>query len=188
VGFVLLGASMAVVATAYVVGPAGPTAETVEPQFDRFAADFTAAEHRRSGSLSTEAMDELDAYGWPCRETLGSLKRVSGHYSDGQQAVALVYSDGVDVLNLYEQSGALEPHAVEGFDRRVIADRRVWVREGRPRLVTWDADGVVYTVATDLDDDGLAPAIAELPRPPREPDPAERVGDGLSRMTTWIGS
>ncbi len=189
VGFVLLGASMAVVAVAYVVGPAGPTAEKVEPPFDRFAADFTDANHRRAGSLTTAAMAELDDYGWPCHARLGGdLERVAGHYRNGQEIVALVYSDGIEVLNLYEQSGAIDPRAVEEFERRVLADRRVWVRDGHPRLVTWDADGVVYTVATDLDDDRLSEAIADLPKPPAEPDPAERVGDGLSRMTTWLAS
>ena len=189
VGFVLLGASMAVVAVAYVVGPAGPVADEVEPPFDRFAADFTAADHRRSGSLSSAAMAELDEYGWPCHARLGDgLERVAGHYRNDQETVALVYSDGVDVLNLYEQGGALDPQSLEGFDPRTLAERRVWVREGSPRIVTWDADGVVYTVATDLDDDRLGRAIADLPRPREEPDPAERVGDGLSRMTTWLAT
>ena len=99
--------------------------------------------------------------------------------------MALVYSDGVDALNLYEQSGALDPAAVEEFDRRVLAQRHVWVRDGRPRVVTWDADGVVYTVVTELGDDRLGQAIADLPRGPARPDPVERVGDGLTRMTTW---
>ena len=186
VGLVLLGASMAVVAVAYVVGPESPSADTVEPQFDRLAADFTAAGHRRVGSLSAEAMDELDEHGWPCRESLGGLERVAGQYRNGQETVALVYADGTDALNLYEQSGALDPRAVTGFDRRELADRRVWVREGRPRILTWDADGVVYTITTELDDDRLGPVVADLPKPPDEPDPAERVGDGLSRMTTWL--
>jgi anti-sigma factor RsiW len=186
VGFVLLGASMAVVAVAYAVGPAGPTADEVEPPFDRFAAEFTAAGHRPSGSLTVAAMAELDEYGWPCNSSLGGLERVSGQYRDGQETVALVYSDGVDALNLYEQSGALAARAVEDFDERVLAQRQVWVRDGRPRVVTWNADGVVYTVVTDLGDDRVGQAIADLPRDPAQPDPVERVGDGLTRMTTWL--
>jgi Putative zinc-finger len=186
VGFVLLGASMAVVAVAYAVGPAGPTADEVEPPFDRFTAEFTASGHRPSGSLTVAAMAELDEYGWPCHARLGGLERVSGQYRDGQGTVALVYSDGADALNLYEQSGALASRAVEDFDERVMAQRQVWVRDGRPRVVTWNADGVVYTVVTDLDDERLGQAIAELPRDPGRPDPVERVGDGLTRMTTWL--
>ena len=184
---VLLGASMAVVAVAYIVGPVGSAADEVEPPFDRFAAEFTGAGHRASSSMSVAAMAELDEYGWPCHARLGGgLERVAGHYRNGQETVALVYSDGVDTLNLYEQSGALDPGAVEEFDRRVLAERHVWVRDSRPRVVTWDADGVVYTVVTELGDDRLGQAIADLPRGPAEPDKVERVGDGLHRMTAWI--
>ena len=186
-GVVLLGASMAVVAVAYIIGPAGPTADEVEPPFDRFSAEFTGSEERPSGSMTVAAMAELDGYGWPCRARLGGgMERVAGHYSNGQETVALVYSDGVDTLNLYEQSGALDPAAVEEFDRRVLAERHVWVRDGRPRVVTWGADGVVYTVVTELGDDRVGQAIADLPRGPAEPDEVERVGDGLRRMTAWI--
>jgi anti-sigma factor RsiW len=189
VSFVLLGASMAVVAVAYAVGPAGPTADEIEPTFNRFAAEFTRADQRPSGSLTVEAMAELDEYGWPCHSRLGGgLERISGQYRDGRETVALVYSDGIDMLNLYEQGGVLAPQAVQDFERRVLAHRQVWVRDGRPRVVTWDADGVVYTVVTRLDDDRLDQAIAGLPRDPRQPDPVERIGDGLSRMTTWIAA
>ena len=186
-GVVLLGASMAVVAVAYIVGPAEPTADEVEPPFDRFAAEFTGSDQRPSGSMTVAAMAELAKYGWPCHARLGGgLERVSGNYRNGQETVALVYSDGVDTLNLYEQHGALDPAAVEEFDRRVLAERHVWVRDGRPRVVTWHADGVVYTVVTELGDDRLGLAIADLPRGSAQPDPVERIGDGLSRMTTWI--
>lgn len=189
VGAVLLGASMAVVAVAYVVGPTGAVAEEVEPPFDLFAAEYTETGHRAGGSLTVAAMAELDEYGWPCHARLGGgLQRVAGHYSNDQETVALIYSDGVDALNLYEQAGALDPRAVESFDQRVLAQRQVWVRDGRPRVVTWDADGVVYTVVTELGDHRLGLAIADLPRSPGRPDPVERVGDGLSRMTTWLAA
>jgi hypothetical protein len=186
-GVVLLGASMAVVAVAYIVGPAAPAADEVEPPFDQYAAEFTGPDQRRSGSMTVAAMAELDEYGWPCRARLGGgLERVAGHYRDGQETVALVYSDGVDTLNLYEQGGALDPASVEEFDRRVLAERHVWVREGRPRVVTWGADGVVYTVVTELGDDRVGQAITDLPHGPAHPDEVERVGAGLHRMTAWI--
>jgi anti-sigma factor RsiW len=188
-GFVLLGVSVAVVAVAYAVGPAGAEADEVAPPFDRFAAEFTAASERQSGSLTVAAMAELDEYGWPCHAHLGGgLERVSGQYRDGRETVALVYSDGIQALNLYEQGGVLAPRAVEGFDRRVVATRQVWVREGRPRIVSWSADGVVYTIVTRLGNDRLGQAIADLPRSSGDPDPVERIGDGLSRMTTWISA
>lgn len=187
VGFVLLGASMAVVAVAYVVGPVEETADEVAPPFDRFAAEHTDAGEQPSGSLTVSAMAQLDDNGWPCRARLaGGLERVAGSYGDNQETVKLVYSDGFDSLSLFEQAGALDPRAVEDFDRRVLANRQVWVRDGEPRIVAWDADGVVYTIVTGLDDDRLGDAIADLPRGAGEPGPVERIGDGLTQMTTWI--
>jgi anti-sigma factor RsiW len=189
VGVVLLGASMAVVAVAYVVGPAGADADEVDPPFDRFAAEFTAAGQRPGGSLTVAAMDELDEYGWPCHARLGGgMERIAGHYRNGQETVALVYSDGIDSLHLYEQGGVLDPSSVESFDRRVLAERQVWVRDGRPRVVTWDAGGVVYTIVTELSDRRLGQAISDLPSSPGQPDPVERIGDGLNRMTTWLAA
>ena len=51
----------------------------------------------------------------------------------------------------------------------MLAERHVWVRDGRPRVVTWDADGVVYTIVTELADQRLGQAIADLPRRPDSP-------------------
>ncbi|MGI9086050.1 MAG: anti-sigma factor family protein [Aeromicrobium sp.] len=187
VGLVLLGASMAVAAVAYVVGPDEDSADEVAPPFDRYAAEFAAVGQRPSGNLTISAMAELDDYGWPCRSRLGGgMERVAGSYRDNRETVSLVYSDGFDSLNLFEQGGSLDPRAVEEFDRRLLAQREVWVRDGRPRVVTWDADGVVFTIVTELGDRRLGQAIADLPRAAGEPDPVERIGDGLNRMTTWI--
>ncbi len=189
VGSVLLGASMAVVAVAYAVSPTEETADRVAPPFDRFAATFTGSGVQPIGSLTVSAMAELDEHGWPCHTMLGDrLTRVAGWYENGGGTVALVYSDGSSSLRLFEQGGSLDPAALDGFARRTLADRSVWVRESRPRVVTWHADGLVYTIVTELDDRRLAAAIADLPRPTPEPDPIERVGDGLTRMSTWIGA
>lgn len=188
VGFVLLGASMAVVAVAYMVGPAEETADALTPPFDRFAAEYSTGATHPSGSLTIPAMAELDEYGWPCRTRLGGgFDRVSGRYQDGQETVALAYSDGREALSLFEQGGALDPQAVASFDRRVLAERPVWIREGRPRIVTWDADGIVYTIVSELGDDRLAQVLTDLPRSADQPDPVQRIGDGLNRMTTWVG-
>jgi hypothetical protein len=187
VGFVLLGASMAVVAVAYMVGPPDASADEVAP---RFAAEYTkAGQEQPSGSLTVSAMNELDEYGWPCHKQLGDgLQRIAGQFQNRRETVALVYSDGINALNLFEQNGSLDPRAVQAFDHRTVADRRVWVRDGRPRIVTWHADGVVYTIVTELDDSQLGAALVDLPRPAGQPDPVERVGDGLSRMTSWVSA
>jgi anti-sigma factor RsiW len=188
-GLVVLGASMAVVAVAYVIGsPDDAVADEVTPSFDRYAAEYVDM-GRPAGSMTIDAMDELDEYGWPCHARLGAnLERVAGRWQSRGSTVALVYAGEGSTLNLFEQTGVLSRDAVQGFEQRRFADHRVWVREGHPRVVTWDADGVIYTIVTDLDDATLAGAIADLPRPESDPDMMQQVGDGLSRMTTWMSA
>jgi hypothetical protein len=188
-GLVVLGASMAVVAVAYVIGaPEDAVADEVAPPFDRYAAEYVEV-GRPAGSLTPDAMDELEEYGWPCHARLGrSLERVAGRWQSRGSAVALVYAGDGSVLNLFEQTGVLSQDALHGFDQRRFADHQVWVRDGHPRVVTWDADGVTYTVVSDLDDVALTEAITDLPRPEDEPDLVQKVGNGLSRMTTWVSA
>lgn len=186
---VVLGASMAVVAVAYIIGaPEDAVADEVTPPFDRYAAEYVEV-GRPTGSLTTDAMDELDEYGWPCHARLGGgLERVAGRWQSRGSTVALVYAGDGQLLNLFEQTGVLSSDAIRGFEQRRYADHRVWVRDGRPRVVTWDADGITYTIVTDLDDAALTGAIADLPRPEDEPDLVQKVSNGLNRMTTWMSA
>ncbi len=190
-GAVLASASLAVVATAYAVGgPNERIGDEVAPPYDRYAAEFHGPSTPQSGNLISEAaMVRLDSAGWPCHETLaGDLQRVSGEYTDHEQVVALSYSDGQATLNLFEQNGVLDPAALSGFDREVMAGSQVWFRAGHPAVVTWDDDGTVFTIVSDASRDRIAHAVGDLPRRDHKKDLGDRVGDGLSRMTAWIGA
>lgn len=191
-GVVLIGASLAVIATAYAMG--GSTdriGDEVSPPFERYVADFHGPQDGQGGTVISEAaMVELDSSGWPCRETLaGDLHRVSGSYTDDDQIVSLSYSDGWARLHLFEQNGALDPSALDGFEQTEMAGSRVWVREGEPTVVTWDDDGTVFTIVSDADRRRIERALAELPRT-AAPDQGvgDRVGDGLNRMTSWMSA
>lgn len=188
-GVVLVSASIAVVVTAYAVGaPEQRIGDEVAPPFNRYAAGFTGPTTVAAGTVITAAtMDELDGAGWPCHATLaGDLRRVSGSYTDDDEVVALTYSDGRSRLDLFEQNGILDRDGLDGFEQQRIADSQVWVRPGVPMLVTWDEDGTVFTIVTDVDRRRLEQAVAELPRPGDGPSVPERVGDGLTRMSAWV--
>jgi hypothetical protein len=192
-GIVLAGASMVVVATAYAVGGAEQSADTVAPPFNAYAADFTAPSPPTSTSSGTvitaAAMDDLNDFGWPCHDTLaGDLHRVSGAYTSDGDTIALEYTDGSSRLNLFEQTGALDEGTLDGFRSEKIAGTNVWVRRGTPTVVTWDDDWTVFTIVTDVDRSRLEQAVAQLPTGAYEPGVAERVGDGLGRMSSWIGA
>jgi hypothetical protein len=184
---VLIGASMVVVAAAYSVAPTIREADPVSPPFDRFVAmESTFGQpHER---LTSAAMNALDAAGWPSKEHLGiGFFRVDGQMHSGREVVAQAYIGQGETLLLFEQVGTLDEHAVEAFEHRVVADRPVWVREGHPRVVTWDADGMIYTLVSDLSDGRLGKLMADLPAPPPQPSPLERIGAGLVRMSAWLG-
>jgi hypothetical protein len=118
----------------------------------------------------------------------GDLERTSGSYVDHHETVALSYANAESRLNLYEQIGVLDREGLEGFKAVEMGRSLVWVRDGLPMLVTWDDNGVVYTIATNADRARVARAVAELPGRSYHEGPAERVGNGLSRMTAWLNA
>jgi anti-sigma factor RsiW len=182
---VLVSASLAVVAAAYALAPTTRQGDPVRPSFDRFAAMSASAGGPRQ-HLSAAAMDRLDQSGWPSQASLGAaFTRVDGHMRDHHEVVAQTYIGHDECVMLFEQVGRLADDAVATFRQDVIGNHPVWVRDGKPRIVTWDADGMVYTVVTHLADGHLAPLLADLPAGPRPPSPLERVRDGLVRMSSW---
>jgi len=190
-GVVLASASLAVIATAYVVGGSGERiGDDVAPPYDRYAADFVGPATVALGDVITAAaMDDLTDFGWACHDVLaGDLRRVSGAYTDDDEVISLAYSDGVSRLNLFEQTGALDAARLDGFRSVQMAGARVWVREGAPTVVTWDDDGTVFTIVTDVDPARIEQVVADLPSSSHERGMGERVGDGLSRMSAWISA
>lgn len=191
-GVVLVSASLAVIATAYVVGgPRERIGDVAAPPYDRYAANFyNPTTTVPAGNVITEAaMVELDDSGWPCHQTLaGDLHRVSGELTGEDEVVSLSYSDGRSTLNLYEQNGVLDSAALDGFESRQMGGSQVWVRPGTPTIVTWDDDGTIFTIVTDIARHRIAQALTDLPRGSYERDVGDRVGDGLNRMSAWIGA
>ena len=182
---VLVGASLVVVAAAYALAPSTRTADPVQPAFDRFATLASSVSTPRR-HLSAADLDELDESGWPSEERIGpGFIRVDGHLHEDHEVVAQVYVGHGESVLLFEQVGTLDDAAVKSFERHLVADRLRWVREGRPRIVTWDSDGMIYTVVSNLPDQRLAQLLEDLPAPPKEPTALDRVRSGLVRMSSW---
>lgn len=192
-GIALAGASLTVVFAAYSLGGVRETVgDGVTPVADKYAADFISPSAVSKASDSTSqvppaTIDRLNASGWPCHDTLaGDLHRVKAVWLDDGQVISLSYANASHRLELFEQNGVLDPGGLHGFDRRTINDAKVWVRDGIPAVVTWDYDGVVYTVVTDAGPTEIERVLTELPTPDPAGGPAKRIGSGLDRMATWI--
>ncbi len=80
----------------------------------------------------------------------------------------------------------LDHSTLQGFESTRIAKSVVWIRPGSPMVVTWDYEGVVYTIVTDADHARVTQAVSELPLGSESHNPVDRVGDGLNRMTAWL--
>ena len=181
---VLVGASLVVVAAAYALAPTTRAADPVRPAFDRFAT-LASSVSTPGRHLSSADMDELDESGWPSQKSLGpGFVRVDGHLHEHREVVAQVYVGHGESVLLFEQVGTLDDGAMKSFERHLVADRLVWVREGQPRIVTWDSDGMIYTVVSDLPDQHLGQLLEDLPAPPKEPTILDRVRSGLVRMSS----
>jgi hypothetical protein len=187
----VLGSCVALLAVAFALGAPDDGVDQVSPPFEAYVAAFagpTATPVLATGSPIDDVQAErLTAEGWPCHHTLaGDLRREHG--SQDASTVALSYGNGTHRLDLYEQQGALSETAVRGFSRATVAGSPVWMSAGTPTILTWDADGLVYTVVTDAGPDRIGRTLAELPTPAGTDDPSvpERVGDGLARMAGWL--
>ncbi len=192
VGVVLVGASLAVVVVAYGVGAsvASASADEVTPDYDAYVVDFGGGESTADGTMTVATMTSLDEQGWPCHSRLGAdLERTDGRWHEGSSdTLAITYSDGERRLRLFEQNGRLDDDGPAGFRARQVDGHRVWVRPGSPKVVTWDADGVVYTIVTDVQHAELVDAMRLLPYGPRSRSHVERVEDGMRRMAGWMGA
>lgn len=189
IGAGILGASITVVVVAYGVGGIhDKVGDSVTPASDRYAADFFGPTTiRATSTLTPAAMTELNNSGWPCHGTLaGDLHRTGAQWVDDGQTISVTYANTTDKLKLFEQNGSLDADGLQGFDRRTIANADVWIREGMPAIVTWDHDGVVYTLVTDAGRQHIAAALRQLPTSAPDGGPVERIGDGFDKMASWI--
>jgi len=189
VGIAVLGASMAVLAVAYVIG-GSERFDEVRPGYDDYASEFIGATARTLAATYAAAdPDHLDAEGWPCHEVLaGDMHRTMVVYDRTSDVVAVSYTDGTRRLRLYEQAGRLDRRALRDFERRAVAGTHVWVRQGTPTVVTWDRDGMVFTIVSDADLDRLVLAISQLPVGTSADSPWGRIGGGIDRMTSWAAA
>ena len=184
---VAVGASIAVLGAAYAAGPRPAPGDPVAPRADQLAG-IAQAFGRPGDHLGDRELDQLDRAGWPSRRRLGyDHYRLDGRLHDGRDMVAQLYAGRGDVLVLVEQVGSLAVDALKAFSPHVVANRQLWVREGDPRVLTWDADGMVYALVTRLPDPALVHILNDLPAPEPKPSVASRIGDGLVRISSWGG-
>lgn len=138
--------------------------------------------------LSHADLAGLRSSGWLCPTTLdGGLVLYEAQRHGG--AVQLSYSDGVATLSVFEQSGQLDPSALEGFTEYRLENGIVYAAPGPPSQFVWSTDtGRMVTVVADGSVTGVdAVAMAFPPGAARAPDSlVERIGRGAKRLVSWL--
>ena len=128
----------------------------------------------------------LRSEGWVCAPELpAALKLYDVHRDTTNGSLQFSYSDGLFNVSLFEQRGALDPAAVEGFD--ATDSPGVYVRYGMPSYVVWSSGGIVYTLIGDLPPDQLGQVVRSFPHErPVKVSAIQRLGTGLAKIATWL--
>ena len=137
-------------------------------------------------AVSRRSIPGLRRAGYPCPINLGSGFTLTDidRLRESAPVVHMAYTDGLSVISVFEQRGALAPSAVKGYLPLTVDERRVYVRYGLPTSIIWASNGVVYTVLTDAPDSTLAHIVAAYPGSdlPASNDFWSRLWRGLGRL------
>lgn len=130
---------------------------------------------------------DLAGHEWPVPTSVGDAFDLrAGYRLDGEDAVQLVYSDGLYTISVLEQPGHVDGRALSGATREAHAGIPVyrWVGTEPLRLV-WTGDGHTFTAVTDAPTGVMIDVVADLPHD-ASPSLPTRLGRGLARLGSWL--
>ncbi len=199
-----LSTAAVLVATAYAVGaPAEERADLVSPPIDDYVAVFWAQARSSSPeqpatvpsdlttarTVSQTSLAQLDNSGWPSSARLGPFfHRVDAAVVGPDDALMVTYLDGRHTLKMFEQHGSLELSSLDRFRPAKLDGSLVWVRDGDPTVIAWDADGIVFTLVTDAQVNQLDGAVPKIGDNVPTESHFERIGGGFTQMAAWLGA
>jgi sigma-E factor negative regulatory protein RseB len=97
------------------------------------------------------------------------------------------YSDGLSVLSVYAQPGALDVDAMRSATVLHVAGRDVWTWPGsEPLRLVWTGGDRTWTAVTDAPLEVVIDALASLPGDHVGHDVSSRLLRGAQRARTWI--
>jgi sigma-E factor negative regulatory protein RseB len=133
--------------------------------------------------LSRDRLLALRHRGWVVPSRLpGGLSLFTGAQASTSSGtvVDLGYSDGLAMVSVFEQHGAL-PAKLPGWRKAKVAGHAVFVAEPGRRSLTWASRGTVYTVMADAPAQTVDAVVGALPHD-RAPGFWKRMSRGLARL------
>ena len=152
---------------------------------------YAPAAARTHGARPTKArLLALHASGWPVRRTVAgnmALAGVTSTATTSGQVLDASYSDGLSVISIFMQRGALSGK-LPGWHKSRIAGLTVYATAAGDldeQGLAWSADGIVFTVIADAPPGTVTEVVAQLPHE-RPEGFWPRVERGLKRIGSWF--
>jgi sigma-E factor negative regulatory protein RseB len=145
---------------------------------------YTAPGTRRLGPAELAG---LRARGWPVPGTLPdglALFEAGEAATRSGQVLDLGYSDGLFVVSVFVQRGALAPK-LAGWEKISLDGREMYAAQPDRRSLTWAGPGYVFTVMADAPPATLDRAVKTLPYS-SPPGFWTRLSRGFGRLASWV--
>ncbi len=138
--------------------------------------------------LSQAAVMSLRHQGWPLPVELPNQMVLfaasqTGTASASGPVIGLSYSDGLSVISLFVQRGALPAH-MAGWRRIGLADHDAYASDSDDQTIAWSSNGYVFTVVADAPSGSVDQVISALAHG-QSPDLWTRLGRGFRRLAAW---
>jgi len=141
-----------------------------------------------SAQLDGPRMATLRARGWPLPAQLPGnlvLFAATERPASSGPVVDLSYSDGLNVVSLFVQRGALA-RPVRGWRKITVDGRAVYSVNRDERSFAWSTNGFVYTMVADAPIATVGQVVSAMPGAARPPGFWQRIGHGFHRLVSWL--
>lgn len=135
--------------------------------------------------LSQAEVMSLRGHGWPLPVELPNqmvLFAASETASTSGRVIGLSYSDGLSVISLFVQRGALPAH-LAGWQRIAVAGHDAYTSKSDDETIAWSSGGYVFTVVADAPSATVDQVVAALAHG-ESPDFWSRIGRGFRRLVS----
>jgi sigma-E factor negative regulatory protein RseB len=135
--------------------------------------------------LSQASVMSLRDHGWPLPVELPNqmvLFAASETASASGRVIGLSYSDGLSVISLFVQRGAL-PVRLAGWQRIAVAGHDAYTSKSDDQTIAWSSGGYVFTVVADAPSATVDQVVAALAHG-ESPDFWSRIGRGFRRLVS----
>jgi MucB/RseB N-terminal domain len=146
----------------------------------------SAAARPWTGQLTAVRRAALRAAGWPLPRAMAgvlSLFTATQTVTPSGRVVELSYSDGLSVVSVFVQRGAL-PARLPGWRPITTRGHEVYAIDPDDQSLAWSAGGYVVTVISDAPAGTVAQAVTDL-SPARPAGFWPRMARGLRRLLSW---